>query len=63
MLNIHTVMPLGNRSRGYDRKTEEEASEAFQRMVTQIRAWKNYTVDVVMTDEDVEVQREHIHAA
>jgi len=56
-------MPLGNRSRGYDRKTEEEASEAFQRMVTQIRAWKNYTVAVVITDEDIEVQREHIHAA
>ena len=53
-------MPLGNRSRGYDRKTEEEASEAFQRIVIQIRAWKNYTVDIVMLDEEIEVQREHI---
>jgi len=60
MLNIHTVMSLGNRSRGYDRKTEEEASEAFQRIVIQIRAWKNYTVDIVMLDEEIEVQREHI---
>ena len=60
MFNVHTQMPLGNTSRGYNFPDQEKATEAFDRMVFQTRSWKNYVVDIVMTDEDIEVQREHI---
>lgn len=58
--NIHIEMPSGARSRGYDRKTEEESVAVFEQMVSQILAWKDFSADVVMTDESEEVRRSHI---
>jgi hypothetical protein len=60
MYNIHTEMPSGSVSRGYDRKTEEEASVVWKQVLSQLRAWKEFKADVVMTDGGIEVRREHI---
>ena len=51
LYNIHTEMPSGAISKGYDRKTQAEAERVFQSLVTQIRAWKNFSVDVVMLND------------
>jgi hypothetical protein len=54
-------MPSGAISKGYDRNTQAEALHVFDSVVTQIRAWKNFKVDVVMTrDNDGAIQRETI---
>jgi hypothetical protein len=60
MFNVHTEMPSGARSRGYERKTEEEAVAVFDQMVSQCRAFPNFVADVVMFDEQKEIRREHI---
>ena len=59
--NVHTVMPSGAISRGYDRKTEDEATKAFDRVFSILKTWKAFTADVVITDEqDKELRREHV---
>ena len=59
--NIHTVMPSGMVSKGYDCETREKAVHFFGSVVAQIRAWKDFAVDVVMLDEiEDEIQREQI---
>ncbi len=60
MLNIHVEMPLGNKSRGFDREDAAEADKIFDQMVAQIKKWKNFVADVVMRDEQHEIRREHI---
>jgi hypothetical protein len=63
MFNIRTELPSGAISRGYDRTTVESAEFTFTRVVSQCKAMKDYVIDVVMTDDGVELQREHIENA
>lgn len=63
MFNVHSELPCGAVSRGYDRTEEEKALSTFARMVSQVRVWKDYVIDVVLTEDGIEVQREHINAA
>ena len=59
--NIHTEMPSGAVSKGYDCETRKDADHFFNSVVLQIRAWKNFVVDVVMMNEiDDEISREQI---
>jgi hypothetical protein len=60
MFNIKTELPSGASSIGYNRKTSEEALTTFARVVEQCRAENNYTIDVILTEDGVEIQREHI---
>lgn len=63
MYNIHVEIPSGGISRGIDRQTEEEANRVFDHHVSQIKSWKSYVADVVLTADGVETRREHIDAA
>lgn len=63
MFNVHTELPCGAISRGYDYVTEEKALFTFARMAHQVRVWKNYVIDVVLTEDGVESTREHIENA
>jgi hypothetical protein len=63
MLNVHTVMPMGNRSQGVNCDTPEKAETVFAGMLGQMQAWKQFTADLVMTDEGKEIKREHIENA
>lgn len=63
MHTIYIEMPTGMRSRGYDRATEDEAAKAFDRMVSQLKPWKNFVADVVMSTERGEIRRERISNA
>jgi hypothetical protein len=60
MFRIHTELPSGAISIGYERDDAEKANATFDRVVAQVREMKNYTIDVVMTDDGVELQREHV---
>lgn len=50
MYNIHTEMPSGARSRGYDRVEEDKAEETFAQVLAQLVTWKHFSADVVMDD-------------
>lgn len=64
MLNVHTEMPTGIRSKGFDRDTIEAATHIFDLFVADMTPWKNFTADVVMIDEHgKEIRREHIENA
>jgi hypothetical protein len=63
MFNVHTELPSGAVSRGYDRTDEVAAINTLARMVQQCHEMKNYTIDVVLTENGVEIQRERIHNA
>jgi hypothetical protein len=65
MFNIKTELPCGAVSRGYERKNQQEASLTFIRVVQQCREFKNYIIDVILMEDGIEIQREHVntHAA
>lgn len=63
MFNISLEMPSGARSRGYDRKTEEKATETFEQVVAFVKPWRDFTADVIMTDIGIESRRERISNA
>lgn len=61
MFNIHVEMPMGNKSRGYDRENIDVANIAANRMISQMRTWAGFTADVVIVHhEGSEIYREHI---
>lgn len=60
MFHIHTELPSGAVSRGYDRQDEVAAINTFAAIVMQLKAMKNYVIDVVLTEDGVELQRERI---
>ena len=61
MFNVHIEMPSGAVSKGYDRATEAEAQDYFEKIVKQLRTWKGFVADVVMLNEiEEEVKRERI---
>lgn len=55
MYNVHTEMPMGNRSKGFDFEDRDKAESAFHRVVDQIRAWPNITIKVILHHEGVAV--------
>ena len=63
MLNIHTELPCGSISRGYDHQDESRALTTFARVVAQVKSWKKVVIDVVLMEDGVELQREHIDVA
>lgn len=60
MFNVHTELPSGAVSRGYDRQDQVAAINTLAAMYMQLKEMKGYVIDVVMTEDGVEVQREHI---
>lgn len=63
MFNVHTELPCGAISRGYERIDEAAALSTFARIVSQVQAWKNYAIDVVLTEDGIEQARETIRNA
>lgn len=62
MWNLHIEIPSGARSRGYDIDNEETAKKWFSVVAEKAKSL-NLTCDVVLTDADVEISREHIDAS
>lgn len=64
MFNVHTVMPMGNRSTGVSCDTEAKAETVFAGMLGQMKSWKQFAADLVLSDEaGQELRREHIKNA
>jgi hypothetical protein len=63
MFNIYQEMPSGARSQGLDALTDDLALKQFERMVSQAKNCKGLVEDVVLTEDGVELQREHINNA
>ena len=55
MLNVHTVMPSGAISRGYEFESEDDAIKAFDRIRTQISDMNFDHPILVVLDSDGEV--------
>ena len=63
MFNIRTELPSGAISIGYERPTAERANNTFARVVAQCREMKNYTIDIILSEDGVELKREHVKNA
>lgn len=60
-MRVFIEMPLGNRSQPHVGLSEDEAMELFARFASQMRPWREFAADVVLTDDDgKEVHRERI---
>ena len=59
-MNIHVELPCGAVSRGYEREDSDKALATFDRVVAQLREFKKFVANVVLTDGCTEIQREHI---
>lgn len=57
--NIHTEMPSGAISKGYDAETEEDALKIFQRLEDQLVGFK-FVGSIVVEEGGIELQREDI---
>lgn len=62
-MNIHVELPCGSMSRGYEREDPDKAQATFDRVVAQLREFKNFIADVVLVDGRTEILREHIENA
>ena len=60
--NIHTEMPSGITSKGYEYEVQAEALTAFKRVSKQL-AEMGFVGDLVLWDGGIEVQRETFHAS
>ena len=64
--NLHSVMPMGNRSKGYDFPTLEEAMKGFERMKVILGQWvikdekpvPGMPSDIVLQDDEGNILRE-----
>lgn len=63
MFNVRTEMPSGMRSRGYERDDEEKALTVFGLVVSQVRSWKGFVCDVILSENSQEMSRETIRNA
>jgi len=59
MYNIHTEMPSGAVSRGYEYETEETAVESYTRVKSQLTDM-GFVGTLIMTEGGIELQREAI---
>ena len=62
MLHIHTEMPNGAMSVGYNIEAEEKAQRWFDKIVMQLKAM-DFVGDVVLSDIGIDIKREHLGAA
>ena len=62
-MNVHVELPCGAVSRGYERDDPDKAQKTFDQVVAQLREFKNFVADVVMTEGRTELQRERIEHA
>ena len=60
MYNVHTVMPSGARSIGYDHDKEEDAAAAHVRIAEQMRSLGMSGSSVVTEFAEIEVERTEI---
>jgi hypothetical protein len=60
MYNIHTEIPSGAISRGYEVSEKEKADLFFGSMVRQITSMTGMVADVVMVEDGQEIQRRRI---
>jgi hypothetical protein len=60
---VQVSMPSGAVSIGVIRKDEEGAQKAYSAYVRQVRAMPYFTADVILSEDGVELQREHISNA
>lgn len=58
--NIHVELDGGGVSRGYDRRTEEDATKWFELVKGQLSRMPGFEGDVVLLVDRVEVQRERV---
>jgi hypothetical protein len=63
VFNIRTELPSGAISIGYERPTADKANTTFDRVVAQCREMKKYTIDVILSEDGVELKRDHISNA
>jgi hypothetical protein len=58
--NIHVELDGGAVSKGYDRKTEEDAMKWFELVKGQLSVMPGFVGDVVLLVDRTEVQRERV---
>jgi len=58
--NIHVELDGGAVSKGYNRKTEEDATKWFELVKGQLSVMPGFEGDVVLLADRVEVQRERV---
>lgn len=64
MFRIQTELPCGSVSRGVEKTDEEDALKVFDSFVRQINAFPtDYVADVILSEDGVEVKREHVHVS
>jgi hypothetical protein len=49
MFEVFIEMPLGNRSKPHEFAEESDARKLFDSFVGQMRPWKNFKADVILT--------------
>lgn len=64
MFRVQTELPCGAISVGVEKTDEEDAVKVFDSFVRQITAFpKDYVADVILSEDGVEMKREHVHAS
>lgn len=63
MFVIHTEMPSGAISRGYEYEDALRAAKAFARVAEQLGRWRDFVADVVLLEEGVEAERRKVRNA
>ena len=64
MFRVQTELPCGAVSVGVEKNGHHEAMKVFESFVRQIQEFpKDYVADVILSEDGVEMKREHIHAA
>lgn len=63
MFNVVIEMPSGALSQEHIFQNETEADMLFRRFVSQMRPWKGFHADVVLTDDGKVIQLEQIRNA
>lgn len=63
MYRVQVEMPSGAVSIGVERKDEEGALKAFNAYLRQVKVMPYFTADVILSEDGVEIQREHISNA
>ena len=64
MFRVQTELPCGAISVGVEKTDEAAAISVFESFVRQIQAFpSDYVADDILSEDGVEMKREHIHAA
>jgi hypothetical protein len=60
VFRVQVEMPSGAISIGVERNDEEGALKAYEAYVRQIKTMSYITADIILSDDGVEIQREHV---